>query len=860
MAPTPIAALTDRLVSSFLQSESSSKRLKRARDAFARKLQHHSYVRTNQFEVSTQFEGLEEKFRVLNRDDLADELYSRMRLLGNHQQKWIPDVLDLLLHLSDNPVHQSNVEGLQGLRQVPQSPPQLKWVDIDREDPFDRNDPIWRDINFTGYSSEEDVLAQSESSGAPLAGSDSPDLTFTEKFSLESVHGGDGEDLVRSLKETQFWNRGGRDSIIVSEADIIKESLLVLLGLPSSIYWRVGDVIELDRRFVVSHASPDALRDVEQYVSDLVLQVDSVRAFVEQPQTVEYVQALQDGVSGHLQRLDQELSGLQSNILTESLSGSLTLLIIVQKVKDAANSVLHLAMLVQGMQLKDPVAALDRLFNLTCQDQALGNEEWFILLKSLFVKTFRRFLESLQKSLDKGSSTIDAGLSLPKFLQGSSPALKKIARTRFALDKTKTSRSQARQMPDFEAVDTDLVPFKDSIRRIYGSYLDSQLTTLSTLVKAEIGSRATQDLNILQYVYLARDISITEALDRIIFRQILKHGGTWDDRFALTDRVRGIYAKVPHIDIHSLSARTVTKSPSHTKDARSPLDLVGRMLVIYGLKPPVSTIIPREALTRYQNVARILLQLRWAKKCLERISYDDRRPLSHILASVRHLCLFFVNTVYDHFTSYTIETLSMRMFEAMNDALDIDNMTRAHESFLDELEDQCLLSERLSPLRDALLNVLSLCGELSERARVSSMTASPRKQLNVDEESSSDVSSDSNEVPPAVGTGAKSVSGPADADQLGNVKARFDKHMLFLVAGLKSASRVKNSGWDILAGKLDWRKAQQRSRIGHSDDVVKGRQPACCQRPAEEVSKDLESEKEVVMTGYILSKLLRVGW
>lgn len=772
-------------------------------------------MRTNQFEVSTQLEGLEEKFRVLNRDDLADELYSRMRLLGGYQQKWIPDVLDLLLHLSDNPVHKSKVEDLQGLRQAPPSPPRLKWVDIDREDPFDRDDPIWRDTVFTGYSSEEeDAPAGPESLGDSGEESNWPVLA-TDRYPLESIHRGEGEDLVRSLKDTQFWNKSGRDFIIISEADIVKETLLVLLGLPSSIYWRVGNVIELDKRFILGHASSDALRDVEQCVSDLVHQVDSVRAFVGQPQTVEYVQTLQDGVSEHLQRFDQELSGMQSDILTGNLSGSLTVLNLLQKIKDAADSVLHLAMLVQDARFQEPVQTLERLFDLTCEDQALGNSEWFTLLSTLFANTFKRFLASLQKSLDEGRRKDGAGLSLPEFLRDSSPALRKIAKTRLALEEVTAFRSPPQQMPNFEGISTDLESFKGAIKRIYSRYLDSQLATLSTLVKAEIGSRVTQNLKILEYIYLARDISITEALDRIIFRRILKHGGTWNDRFAFADRVRGVYAKVPHIEIYSLSVRPVTRSQGRiTKHGDSALDLVGKMSVVYGLRPPVSTIIPREALTRYQDAARMLLQLRWAKKCLEQISYDDDRPPSYILASIRHLSLFAVNTVYDHITSYTIEALSMRMFEAMDDALDIDDVTHAHESFLAELEDQLLLSERLSPLKDALLNLLSLCGELSDLVSPSK-TAGPRDQLDIDEETSSDISSDSNETHATVRRGAKSVSGPAIADQLGDIKARFDKHMLFLVAGLKSAGRVQNSGWDILAGKLDWKTAQQRSRYDY---------------------------------------------
>ena len=76
-----VAALTDELIHSILKfdPDTNKQAYKHAKDVATKGLRAHQYNRTSQFDVQSSYTGLEEKFRVLNRDDLAGALDERVK-------------------------------------------------------------------------------------------------------------------------------------------------------------------------------------------------------------------------------------------------------------------------------------------------------------------------------------------------------------------------------------------------------------------------------------------------------------------------------------------------------------------------------------------------------------------------------------------------------------------------------------------------------------------------------------------------------------------------------------------------------------------------------------------------------------
>ena len=132
-----VAALTDELIHSILNFDpvEHKRAYRQAKDVAKQGLRAHQYARTNQFAVHASLAGLDEKFRILNRHDLADALDERVKEINQRPGKWIPDCLSLLLQLSDRPTENSRVDALELLR-PPTPPPELTWKDILHHDPY----------------------------------------------------------------------------------------------------------------------------------------------------------------------------------------------------------------------------------------------------------------------------------------------------------------------------------------------------------------------------------------------------------------------------------------------------------------------------------------------------------------------------------------------------------------------------------------------------------------------------------------------------------------------------------------------------------------------------------------------------
>jgi len=138
-----------------------------------------------------------------------------------------PEVLHLLLELSDEPLNKTRLSDLDAL--VPPSPPkELTWEDIIAEDPLEGE--IWDDVDFGAESSDAwtgDEAVQylpirerlRKASQEPLnakrkkrkkAGESTPEEDEEEGYRVVGVEGsvleGDNEEL-EILKGAQYWAR-----------------------------------------------------------------------------------------------------------------------------------------------------------------------------------------------------------------------------------------------------------------------------------------------------------------------------------------------------------------------------------------------------------------------------------------------------------------------------------------------------------------------------------------------------------------------------------------------------------------------------------------------------------------------------
>lgn len=773
------------LADSFLPAEPSSTRKRRLKDAFARQVRYHNYGRTNQFEVAERLDGLEEKFQVLDRDELSDALWRRRReLAADHDIPWLPDALDLLLRLSEDPVNQSRVERLSEIEPRPAAmPPALKWVDVEAADPVDRRDPIWLEQDYSDLSSEEDSFLPASAATSPVAKNDSTaenPVRSTASLFLDSF---DPDLRLSNLQKGMFW-RSSDSTVIITEIQALRESLFMLQGLDTTLFHHGGGEFLPAKRFQLQHVSAELLMGVLMSLAQAGSAIYSVRRWADRHQSQQYLQTLRDGVIKIIARFDAFVSEIHTKTLNPHGHEVVTITALPQDVQIRAFPLLTLSSILESLENRPGGISLDALYEEICIRQPQYPSSRIDELVSLFLETLRIYMKPIDLWLHKGEiddsldgffvrnsshtedlrrlwsdwCMLDVSSGLPRFIE---PHVKEI----FACGKTalflrhldhdseylSTGLLRQRFQDSFQDVLTDnLVPFSEKLANFFESliaaYQSRTAGRLKWVLENQCGLWST--LSAFQYLYFGKHGPITEAVDAKIFTRIDRCNEAWNDRFLvaelLEEKFRGLSIEFNRVAVQGryVSSRTMASR-------RQSVKILGDLSFEYLLPWPLANIISQSVMGSCRRVALLLSQVRRARYVLLRQAHffvhngllyldSDERKFAQTL---HYRLRLFTEILYDHLTSCVIEQMTTEVWKLLRESSDVDGMIMVFNRYASGLEEACITVKKLKVAHDALVVVLDLCIRFSD---VVSMPTSIDGRKSSDFEASSFISAVTN--------------------------------------------------------------------------------------------------------------------
>ncbi|KAL1979681.1 hypothetical protein VTN96DRAFT_5380 [Rasamsonia emersonii] len=768
-----VGALTDELIAVVAKTpDKTTSRFKSLRTRSEAVLRDNTtWGRTDPFAVTKQLDGLQEKFRVLNRDDLADALYVRLAELNEQRVPWAPEVLSLLLQLSDRPAALSKPPKFE--LQRPQEPARLTWSDLDASGAAYAEEDIWNDIDFAAESSSDDDYSTVSSDVSipkivPQSTKPSQD-DFVVPEELFST--GEDEDLIATIKSGHFWEYDSAairefsesHTRYITELQAAREILFMLQGLPTSLFWHLDDSVEVDRRYALRHSSNPAFLHILRSCASIGAKIGDLRRFVKTPQSVIFLQTFVRGVEEHLRAFDAALSRLQLQYLSLGQVVTVSLLQLMEDVKNESRVLLLLADLVAQLKTAPSdksFVCLDYLYDLVCMNQAAGNDRDFKCLARLFFDCFEAYTRPIRLWMETGELDAAQGtffirdtrhtndlrtlwhdwytldetfgrLNAPKFLK---PAAHKVFTTGKSMIFLRNLNITPEDLDSFERTslafedvcpdDASLlmIPFSGLLDAAFEKLIDTNHRLASNLLREQLDQQCGlwTSLSALEYIYLCRDITISSTIDSKIFELLDRGRGVWNDRFLLTELVQSAFSDVPSVDSSRLIVRS-SRGPYHDVGNRSRTVKVLKSLSIdYVLPWPVANIITKNSILTYQRIWTFLMQIRRAKYILERQRLRKERGSSNTDPEfdgeddnmgyvVRHGLLWFTNILYSHLTELVIAMATSSMQKSLAAAKDVDGMIAAHQAYMSSLEEQCLLSKNLAPIYQAVISLLDLC-------------------------------------------------------------------------------------------------------------------------------------------------------
>ncbi|RJE18804.1 gamma-tubulin complex component GCP5 [Aspergillus sclerotialis] len=827
------------------------------------------YARTDQFAVAKQLEGLQEKFQVLNRDELAGGLRTRVDELNEHRCSWFPEILSLLVQLSDRPAQFSSLDKIEKPKPVETEKP-LTWTDLDVSGSAYSGDDIWENVDFADESSEDEVSLVFSVDSSPRIRPDSSVPTDEDYVIPDTMlSSGEDENLITSINSAQFWKPANNVEILkhepssrlITELQMLKETIFMLQGLPTSVFRRLGENIEVDRRYTLSHLSNEALSSVLCSFSVIGAKIDVLRRFSQVPQSIPYMQTFHRRIEDFLREFDKALSDTQARYLSQKPTVSVSLLQLLDDVRRESRLLSMLSDIVSGIKsdTDKPAQCLDMLYGLVCMAQATGDDSEFRFLADLFLACFETYARPIRLWVERGRLdsregnffvrdngkdgnprtlwhdwyTLDESAlkNTPKFLQ---PVAHKIFATGKNMvflqhlnvlpenleDIKRTSLTFDDIFPESSPSSVSL-PFSVLLETAFEKVVDANHSVTSNILRKELDEQCGLwiSLQALENIYLCSDMSIFSAIDTKIF-ELIDRGRGWNDRFLLTELAQTAFSIAPFIEPTGLIVRSKILSNTTPKTDTRSVNILQSISFDYVLPWPVANIITKDSISTYQRISAFLMQIRRAKYAI--IKYRLQSPRSPTMRgakpnklaySIRHNMLWFLNTLYNHITELVISTTTKSMRKSLALAKDVDAMIAIHSEYLESLASQCLLSSNSKRIYETVVAILDDCVRFADiqSAHVTpSPSAARRGNQVVDEkdeldDSDSDVDLDSPNANTRTQTQPANLLNPSTYDEtLKSLKSHFTTHISSIGASLKEAGRVNgNRSWEVLGEKLE---------------------------------------------------------
>ncbi|KAI0199019.1 Spc98 family-domain-containing protein [Astrocystis sublimbata] len=840
------------------------------RESSLRNLRQHSFLRTNQFEVYSALDGYEERFRILNRGGLADALRDRIDALALCSNKTTPDVLDLLLKLADQPVQKSRLDDLSLLKKTDEPlEPTLKWSDIANEDGWDEDGELWQNADLGGYSSGDEYIEYETDASAPSE--DTSLSSFDVRYRrrpvdyIESLQRPLNLDIVRN---SQAWRN--QKSLVkptanlsipcvnvpITESQVIREVLFMLGGLDNELSDRQG---EPSARLQLLHTSGEIFASLLVSVNDAREKISLLRQYAKHQQEIPLLQVFQTGVESCVQSFDKIVASMQARCESLNTGMVVSLLKLWNDLEPHISPLKHLAEIVGQLQRSKsppPFYFLELLFDSAQTLQLVGDGGSYRFIGQLFFECFAVYLRPIRYWMQNGELTDNDGtffiarsklkvirprvwddqftlrkdseglLFAPRFLQ---PAATRIFTTGKSIVVLKllgkhqsatTVVSEKDTQFNMSAV-SHLIPFSEIFKGMFGQWMQSKHHAASATLKQTLFQTYNlwSDLDMLQHVYLMTDGSRSEHFSYGLFNNIDVLNTHWHDRFLLTEMAREAFDGV--IEPYRLNVNIVRGSLApDVKDVRQTVR-GGLSLIHITLKLPWITriVITEESLDHYQLVFSFLLQLQRASQVLtrHRILSDDNNYSAdqESFYYLRYKLIWFCNTIQSYLSTLVLGPLIANIREQMEQAEDIDQMLTSHSTLTKRMVHEACLGGKLEPIRQGILDILDLAIRLrdarqSEEERNESKSGSNRSPWCQDVEQYHESSDEGGETyfdEQEVG-GAPLRNPETTYNQtLDNTRSAFDRHMKFIVGGLRGVARASSSEaaskWDILAEMLE---------------------------------------------------------
>nr|KAF6279296.1 tubulin gamma complex associated protein 5 [Pipistrellus kuhlii] len=172
-----------------------------------------------------------------------------------------------------------------------------------------------------------------------------------------------------------------------------------------------------------------------------------------------------------------------------------------------------------------------------------------------------------------------------------------------------------------------------------------------------------------------------------------------------------------------------------TAKKKLPVHILDGLTLSYKVPWPVDIVISSECQKIYNQVFLLLLQIKWAKYSLDVLLFGElagQPPLQdgllcgqemaaqfgpqkkrmrqqiHRMFLLRVKLMHFVNSLHNYIMTRILHSTGLEFQHQIEEAKDLDQLIKIHYRYLSTIHDRCLLREKVSFVKEAIMKVLNL--------------------------------------------------------------------------------------------------------------------------------------------------------
>ncbi|XP_012522259.1 gamma-tubulin complex component 5 isoform X2 [Monomorium pharaonis] len=229
-------------------------------------------------------------------------------------------------------------------------------------------------------------------------------------------------------------------------------------------------------------------------------------------------------------------------------------------------------------------------------------------------------------------------------------------------------------------------------------------------------------LKLLRFVYMMEAGHVMNKFYQILFHEI-ENNQMWANSYFLSCILEEVFSQY-WPDTSSRWSITVHGNIN----THQVLQAVNSITLNYTVEWPISIVLTRKVLEKYNEIFRFQLKLKWALWTLNNLRFcdlegsrssciKDRLEQFHIrrLETLRFWLLHAIGSIHTYLSGQVLQSLGFILEKVLTQADSLDTIISVHNEYLNKVHEHCLLTEEFEDLMTTINNMIEMCLHIRDR-------------------------------------------------------------------------------------------------------------------------------------------------